>query len=184
MIIGIVGTIGGGKDTVADYLKSRGFEHASLSDTLREMMKKEGTETTIPNMIEYGNKLRAKKGNDILARLAFKKISGKNAVLTSIRQTGEIEYLRKQPEFVLIKVDAPIKDRFKRIIARNRDGDIKTMEELIKIEKQQASGVGSDINMNRCFDLCQYEIINDGTKDDLFSKIDNFLEVENAKKKS
>lgn len=32
MIIGITGTISAGKETVADYLKKRGFAHFSLSN--------------------------------------------------------------------------------------------------------------------------------------------------------
>ena len=175
MIIGIVGTIAGGKDTVAEYLVSKGFEHVSLSDTLREIMNKDKVETTIPNMIEFANKLRGNMGNDILARLAFNKLKGKNAVLTSIRQTGEIKFLKKQPEFTIIKVDAPIEQRFKRLISRNREGDIKTLKELKEVEKQQAKSSGSGQNMEDCFKLCQFEIINDGNLEDLYKKVDQFL---------
>jgi len=175
VIIGIVGTIAGGKDTVAEYLVSKGFEHVSLSDTLREIMQENQIETTIPNMIDFGNKLRSKKGNDILARLAFNKLKGKNAVLTSIRQTGEIEFLNKQSEFVLIKVDAPIGQRFKRLISRHRDGDIKTLEELKEIEKKQAKSSGSGQNMDDCFKLCQFEIINNESLEGLYKKVNDLL---------
>ena len=38
--IGVTGTLGSGKDTLAAYLVSKGFEHISLSDLIREELKK------------------------------------------------------------------------------------------------------------------------------------------------
>ena len=40
MIIGITGSYASGKDTVASILQEKGFIHYSLSDILREELKK------------------------------------------------------------------------------------------------------------------------------------------------
>lgn len=175
MIIGVVGTIGAGKDTVAEYLAKKGFQHISLSDILREIMGKENIEITTANMTDYGNKLRNKNGNGYLAKLAYKKIDQSNSIITSIRQVGEIEYLKTKSNFYLIKVDAPIEIRLKRLIERKREGDIKNIQELKKIEAKQASGKGGDMNVNKCLAMADYTVVNDGSLDKLRRQVDQIL---------
>ncbi len=176
MIIGIVGSIASGKDTVADYLKEKGFKAISLSDILRKVMLEKGLEITTVNMTEVGNKLRGEKGHGYLAEEAVKQIeSGDNVVVTSIRQVGEVEFLRTQPEFTLIKLDAPIETRLERLVKRGREGDIKDMEELKEIEAKQANGTGGGMNMNKCFAMADKEIINNGTFEELHVKIDELI---------
>ncbi len=175
MIIGIVGSIASGKDTVAEYLQKKGFEAVSLSDILRKIMRKEGIEVTIPNMTHYGNNLREKFGCDYLAKQAYKKLKGKNAVLTSIRQVGEIEYLRQFSDFTLLKLDAPIEVRLDRLVKRSRPGDVKNMQELQEIEQKQADGTGGGMNMNKCFSMAEVEIINDGSFEDLYKEVDSVV---------
>jgi len=175
MIIGIVGSIASGKDTVADYLSTKGFFAISQSDILREIMKKDGLDISVPNMTNYGNKLREEKGYGILARLAYEKIKGQDAVVTSIRQVGEIEFFKTKKDFHLIRVDAPIEIRLKRLLDRKRAGDIKNLRELKEIEAKQADGKGGGMNMNACYALADYKIINDGSLEHLHKEIDNVI---------
>jgi dephospho-CoA kinase len=182
MIIGIVGSIASGKDTVGEYLAKKGFVMISLSDVLRSIMRSEKIETTVPNMTKYGNDLRKKKGHGYLAKLAYKQAAGKDAVLTSIRQVGEIEYLRQFDDFTLIKLDAPIEMRLKRLIDRSRDGDVRNLAELREIERKQADGKNGGMNMNECFKLADLEIINDGTFEDLYKEVDSVIERLRQKK--
>jgi len=175
MIIGVVGLIASGKDEVAEYLQEKGFEHHSLSSILREILSKEGIETTVDNLTKYGNKTREEKGAGYLAKVAHKRIKSDKAVISSIRQVGEIDYLRKAPGFYLVKVTAPIEMRFARVKSRGRKGDVKTVADLRRIEKLQASGKGGGMNMNQCMKLADYEIKNIGTFDELHHKVDDLL---------
>lgn len=176
MIIGIVGSIASGKDTVADYLKTKGFKAISLSDILRQYMRERNLDITTFNMTDVGNKLREERGHGYLAEDAVSQIKAdENVVVTSIRQVGEINVLKKQPNFVLLKLDAPIELRLERLIRRNRDGDIKNMAELKEIEAKQANGSGGGINMNECYKLADKTIINDGTLDELSKKVDQLI---------
>lgn len=178
MIIGIVGSIASGKDTVADYLKEKGFVSFSHSDILREMMRAEGIETTIPNLTEYGNNLRETKGRGYLSQVISDKIEeDKNVIITSIRQVGEIEYYRERwgKKFLLIKLDAPKEMRLKRLIERARPGDVKSIAELDIIEAKQADGKGGGMNMNKCFEMADAEIDNVGTFEELYKKVDLVL---------
>lgn len=177
MIIGIVGSIASGKDTVADYLKTKGFESFSHSDALREIMRKEGIETTTQNMTDFGNNLRKTKGYGYLSELIVNQLNpDKNTIVTSIRQVGEIEYYRTHcSDFVLIKLDAPINLRFERVIKRNRPGDIQSMNELKDIEAKQADGNKGAINMNKCYEMADIVIENDGTFEELYKKVDQIV---------
>jgi len=175
MIIGVVGLIASGKDEVAEYLETKGFENHSLSSILREILKKKGIETTVDNLTKYGNELRDKKGPGYLAKIAHRRIRSDRAVITSIRQVGEIKYLRKTPDFFLVKVTAPIKMRFERVKKRGRAGDVKSVADLKRIEKLQASGKGGGMNMDQCMALADFEIKNVGTFDELHRKVDDLL---------
>jgi len=81
----------------------------------------------------------------------------------------------------LVKLDAPIEMRMDRLIKRGREGDIKNMDELREIEAKQASGENGAMNMNKCFSMAGYAVINDGTFEDLYGKVDKMLEDLNAK---
>lgn len=175
MLIGIVGSIASGKDTMAEYLEKKGFIHISLSGLLREIMRNEGEEISVTNMTRYGNNLRESKGHGYLATMALCKIKSKDAVITSIRQVGEIEILRSKSDFILVKTDAPIKLRIERLQKRNRDGDVKNLNELRKIEKLQSTGKGGAMNMEACYKLADAKIVNDGTIGEFYQKIDQFL---------
>ena len=54
-LIGLTGTNGAGKGEVASYLEKNGYSYFSLSDVIREVMKKEGIEESRNNLIKKGN---------------------------------------------------------------------------------------------------------------------------------
>jgi dephospho-CoA kinase len=177
MLIGVVGSIASGKDTLADYLRDKGFMTESHSAILREIMTAEGQSIDTVNMTHYGNKLRETKGHGYLAQEALKRVGNNDAVITAVRQVGEIETLRKgRSDFILLKVDAPIEMRYERLKKRNRAGDVQSLDDLKEIEEIQDSGQGGAINMGACYKLADEEITNDGTIEEFYRKIDAFLE--------
>ena len=58
MIIGLTGKNGSGKGTVAEILKSRGFQYYSLSDSLRDELNRQKKNINRETLIETGNRLR------------------------------------------------------------------------------------------------------------------------------
>ena len=60
MIIGLVGKNGSGKGAVARFLTEAGFNYHSLSDVLREELRKAGK--PVKNLTDYANDLRARYG--------------------------------------------------------------------------------------------------------------------------
>ncbi|PLW80386.1 hypothetical protein C0585_02850 [Candidatus Woesearchaeota archaeon] len=171
MIIGLTGIIGAGKGTVADILKEKGFIYTSLSDVIREELKKKGSDITRENLTSFAKELREKGGPGVLAKMLSEKIDpNKDFIIDSIRHPKEIEILKENfPDFKLLRVTAPLKVCLRRIQARNRENDPKTLAELLK----QLDKENNDNNqqLNNTIDLADIEIRNDGTIDELREKI-------------
>ncbi len=177
MIIGLTGKNGAGKTKVVDYLKSKEFETFSLSDILREEVRKKGLVEERENLIKIGNELREKHGSGILAKLALDKMKGKDKIaIDSIRNPYEIEELRKNKDFILIGIDAPVELRYKRIIDRKRVGENIGLEEFIEIEKKENSEDEKKQQLNKCLELADKVIENVGGVEELYKKLDILLE--------
>ena len=175
MIIGVTGTFAAGKDTVSEYLQQKGFFHFSLSDAIRAEADKRGLPKDRDTLVDLGNELRQTLGNDILARRAVEAAPGGKAVFTSIRNPDEVTFLKTQPGFVLINVDAPIETRYERIVERKRESDMVDFETFKAQEEKEKTGTGSQQNLSGVAAMADYQVINDGTKEELYKKIDAIL---------
>lgn len=175
MIIGVTGSNASGKDTVALFLEKRGFQHLSLSDELRDELKKKKLPLTRNNLIKIGNDLRKKYGPDILAKRVFKKVSLKNVVLTSIRNTAEVNFLERRKDFALLVIDADPKLRYKRSKKRGRIGEGETFEEFLEKENREKQDHSFGQQLHLCMELADYKIENNTTRKNLYKNIENFL---------
>jgi dCMP deaminase len=178
MIIGITGFYASGKDTVADYLKTQGFIHISLSDFIREECRKRKKPLTRDNLIEMGNELRQKFGNGALAHKAVLSLEEfKNHVITSIRHPEEINTLRQRKDFILVFVDAPIEVRFNRYRARAKgeDKDAMTLDAFRKNEEREMQSDGSGQQLQRCKDMADIILRNEKDMNALNTKLDKIL---------
>ncbi|RMF54996.1 hypothetical protein D6745_03620 [Candidatus Woesearchaeota archaeon] len=176
MIIGITGFLGAGKDTVAEYLMSLGFHHISLSDMIRDELRKKGLSLSRENQQKMGNSLREKYGSAILAQRALKKMSwDKNWVVTSIRTPAEVETLKQTEKFVLIFVDAPIRVRWERIKARRKEGDPHSFSEFKTLEERELRGKGSEQQLIAVRECAEIILKNDLTIEALHKKIDRII---------
>lgn len=178
MIIGVGGSLASGKDTVANYLQGKGFIHYSLSDILREELKKQNKEVTRKNLQLLGNDLRTKYGPGILAWKTLIKLNhNQNHIISSIGTEGEVEVLKQREDFNLIFVDSPQKLRFERLLARNREKDPKTFNEFKIMEELESKGGGGHFRAhNKIKKLSNKIIINDSSLGKFHGKIDKVLE--------
>ncbi len=178
MIIGIVGQNASGKDTVAEYLKLKDFNHISISDCLREEADKRDIEKTKENLIALGNELRSNFGSNVLAKLALTKIEqGKNYVVTSVRNPGEIEELKTLNDFTLLNVEAPLSLRYDRMKSRNRQGDPLTYEQFLEIERKENTNNLTTTNVKACQQMANFTIINNSSIEDLHKVVDQVLDT-------
>ncbi len=131
MIIGLTGKNGSGKTAVSEYLISRGFEYHSLSDAIREEIRKRGLQITREVLIDVGNELREKFGPGILAERILPNLeSDQNYVIDSIRNPQEVDVLRSRSDFTLLALEAEQATRFERSRRRGRENAAQTLSAI------------------------------------------------------
>lgn len=176
LIIGLVGEICSGKDTVADYLKKKyGAETISFSQPLRDILDRLSLPQTRINMADLGISLRGAFGQDLLSKVIAAEVKmGKKKiqVLPNVRLESDIIYLKKEPGFVLINVDADIKTRFERIKKRgqNTDDKSKTWAGFLKDAK-----LPTEIQIRQLAKKCKYKLDNNGSYKDLEKQADALI---------
>jgi dephospho-CoA kinase len=173
-VIGLTGTNGAGKGEAASFFMEKGYAYYSLSDVIREELKKKNQEFTRDNMIRMGNFMREHFSPDILARMVAEKIAGK-AVIDSIRNPKEVEYFRSIEDFTLLAIDAPAELRFERVKDRGRNESADSLEEFLAKEAEEMGTDESRQQILACMDMADHTIINDGTLDELRKKLEKVL---------
>lgn len=153
MIIGLSGTNGSGKDTVAHILVEKfGYYFASASGMLVEELKKQG----LPEERKYTSALsaqwRREHGLGVIVDKALEKVNqlgNDKLVVGSLRNPGEADRVHEL-EGLVIWVDADPKIRYDRISgnARGRQLDNKTYEEFLAEEEDEMKQAGDENVLN------------------------------------
>lgn len=173
MIIGLTGRNASGKGEAANLLRSKGFRYLSLSDVIREEIKRKGLEPTRARLVKIGRELRAEAGDGVLARLVLEKIrEDENCIVDSVRHPAEVEVFRSRPDFQLVAIGADPEVRFQRIQKRNRENDPMTFEEFQILEEQElASSQQGGQQLFACEQLADFRIMNEGSLKEFHQKV-------------
>jgi len=176
VVIGITGTAGSGKGTVAQYLADKyGFKHFSVRDFLIEEIKRRDMDINRDSMIEVANKLRNTYGAEYIVMELYKKAQkgNNNCVIESIRTVGEVEALKKEKGFVLWGIDAPIDIRYERIKKRSNLSDMVSFNKFKEQEKKETSSkLKTEQNITECMKIVDVVLKNTGSIEDLKRMID------------
>jgi dephospho-CoA kinase len=185
--IAIVGTIAAGKTTAAAFFHDKfGFVHYKLSQAIYDEADRLGVDRHERTVLQdLGDKLREEYGVSALAIKAIEMIGNnpdKRFVLESIRNHNEVIKLKQelQDDLIVISVDAPIKDRYQRAVAR--EGQYK--EQNLSFEEFETNdtrdlGIGNkdnEQNVAKCMELAEVHIQNTKTPKDFE---DNLLKAIN-----
>lgn len=175
MILGLTGKNASGKGTVAEVLKTGGFEYFSLSDEIRRSLEQQGIPITRDTLTEEGNRIRRQEGAGALATRVVGRFShGVNQVVDSIRNPHEVAVLRCQQNFFLVAVDAPCEIRFERLRQRARPGDPDTLEGFLAAEERELqSGDPITQQLLATIELADYTINNTDGKDAVVAAVRN-----------
>ena len=178
IIIGVTGTHASGKDTVADYICGKyNLKNYSTSDEVRYEATKRGLDHSRANLHDIANEIREKFGTGEWAKRALERMNENMAAVTAIRNIGEIEYLKKNSDFYLIAVDAPIEIRYERARGRDRIGDGKTLEEFRLGEERELNAGIAGQQLVPCMRMADYFILNDGTLEDLNNRTEEIMKA-------
>jgi len=177
MIIGLTGKNGSGKGEVAELLKKSGFIYFSLSDVLRDEIKKDGLEITRERLIKTGNRLRQEGGPSVLADMVLDKLDPeKNYIVDSIRNPAEARALKRRKDFSLLNITAPQQVRFERCKVRARENDPTDFDEFVRLERlEEESSDPTKQQLNKTIDLADHEVANDGSLEDMHEKLRGLL---------
>ncbi|MDO8741640.1 MAG: AAA family ATPase [Candidatus Roizmanbacteria bacterium] len=167
LYIGVVGQIASGKGVLVKYLTEKlGFVSFSLSSIIHDELTKKGTkEFTRKTLQDMGDELRRKYGADVLARRLNEVIKGQKTdrvVVEGIRNPGEIEFFKKNQNFILIGVRASRELRFKRLLSRRKPWDPKNWDDFLKVDRRDL-GVGQDKSgqqVGKCLAYCDFILTN------------------------
>ena len=176
MLIGLTGRNASGKGEVAKYLEKKSFYYHSLSDVIRDEVRRVGQPLTRENLIETGNRLRQQFGPAVLATRILEKLeSDRHYVIDSIRNAGEVEALRAANNFKLICIEAPADLRYERLKLRNREGDPLTFERFSELEQREMKGAETSQNLTQVEAMADITLVNDGSLDRLHQQIDRIV---------
>ena len=181
--IGMTGTLGAGKGTVVDYLKSKGFAHYSASGFITEEIVRRGMKVDRDAMSIVANDLRAiHSPSYIIEQLYARAIAnGRDSVIESIQTVGEAEALRAAAtrdgfRTTLIAVDADIRARYERIVKRGSVKDNVSFETFEQTEEDEMNSTDpTRHNIAGVMRLADYTVNNDGTLDELNAQVDDIL---------
>ncbi len=176
IIIGLTGQPSSGKDTVAEYLVSLGFEHISTSDLIREEMKKSGLPLERSSLSQFANEKRKERGPGYLASLAIQKVNG-NSVISGLRNPSEVDILRAEfkDNFICIAIEAPIDIRYVWAKNRGRIGDSISFEQFKKEEEVERQGNRDSQQVDAVIKMADKLVINDSTKENLINKVNEIV---------
>jgi dephospho-CoA kinase len=164
IVIGITGTLGAGKGTIVEMLKTEfNFNHYSVRDYLVEIIESRNMEVNRDSMTLIANELRATYSPSYIIDQLFEKAqqANQNCVIESIRTPGEIESLRKKSYFYLFAVDALPELRYQRIQLRKSSTDKVDYETFIANEaREMNTDDPNKQNLSKCILLSNFLFLN------------------------
>jgi len=157
---------GAGKSTIAEGLKSKGYDIVNMGNAVREEAKKRNLESSRENLGKLMLELREKNGPGAIAELIKPEIesSSSNVILVDgVRSNDEIQVLKKFGNVKLLAIHASTGTRFDFLQKRGRSDDPQTQEHFEERDNREL-GVG----ISNSIALSDYAISNIGlSKDEL-----------------
>ena len=157
---------GAGKSTIAEGLKSKGYEIVNMGNAVREEAKKRNLESSRENLGKLMLELREQNGPGAIAELIKPEIesSSSNVILVDgVRSNDEIQVLKKFGNVKLLAIHASTGTRFDFLQKRGRSDDPQTQEHFEERDNREL-GVG----ISNSIALSDYAISNIGlSKDEL-----------------
>ena len=179
IIIGITGTLGAGKGTIVDYLvNKKGFKHFSVSGYLKEKLIKQKQAIDRTSLQNIGNEIRARYGSDYITKKLFEKAKrdGRDAIIESIRNPKEAQFIKSQKNGYLFAVDANQKTRYSRIQKRGSEKDKVSFKQFKEQEKKELQSKDPNAqNLPKCISIADYKFDNDGTINKLYEKVEKII---------
>ena len=143
---------GAGKSTIADGLKSKGYDIINMGNVVRTEAKNRNLEPTGHNLGKLMIELREKNGQGAIAELVVPQIENtksKVVIIDGIRSNAEIEVLRKHGTVKLLAIHASTNTRFGFLKHRGRSDDPQTQENFEERDNREiGNGISNSIALS------------------------------------
>lgn len=146
-IVGLVGSAGSGKDTVASIFQENGYHHISSSDVLRDEIAKRGLTTSRALQTRIANEMRIKEGPGYWVDLSLQQVpsTGEKVIVSGLYAPGEGTYITEELQGELVGVvigsEDNLKLRYNRVKSRmNGSRDNLNYEQFLEAHTRENSG--------------------------------------------
>ena len=174
MIIGIAGTLGAGKGTVVEYLKTKGFVHYSTSGMFKAILESQGQVANREAYTWLGDTFRTLgPAGPIAIQYEIAKHDKSDVIIESIHDVPEAEFLKTKGAVVLA-IDVSLETRYQRISSRGSEKDQVSFAEFEKIALHEEEGGGKH-HIRDVINMADNTIMNDGTIEELHAKVEQWL---------
>lgn len=135
---------GAGKSTIAEGLKSKGYEIINMGDAVRAEAKNRNLEPNGENLGKLMLELREKNGPGAVANLIKPQIQNSQSdviIIDGIRSNAEIQVLKNSGNLKILFINASTDTRFEYLTNRGRSDDPENRETFEKRDDREL-GVG------------------------------------------
>jgi dephospho-CoA kinase len=147
MTICITGMPYSGKSEAAAALRRKGFRIVEMSDSVRELMKKE--RVIAKSVDEFAVGERRRSGKAVFAKLTAKRVTKplSKLVINGVRSVDEIRYLKREldPKLLVVAITSPRELRYERFL-KNKDASKYSYKEFLSHDRcNMKLGIGKVI---------------------------------------
>lgn len=182
LVVGLVGPLGSGKTTVAEYLVSQGYLSLKFSQLIDKEIARRGIERTRAVQQDIGDSLRAEHGLDYIGKLLVTNINldekHTKFVVEGFRNPSEVSPFRELDNFILIGLNADPIVRFERLVKRKQDRDPKDWEAFQQQEARD-QGIAQPAhgqNVLGSLELADFIVDTDSPIEEVYNKIIRVIE--------
>lgn len=173
----VTGMPGSGKSTAVEIARARGIPIYRMGDAVWAEVRSRGLRLENEVVGKVANEMRKTHGPGIWAERTVEQVrKGRPAQLIIIdgcRSQAEVDVFRKEfgDDLLLVVIEATQRTRFKRLKARARVDDIKTLKDLRARDRREASWGLADM-----MKVADVRIRNEGTVEELKAAMEGLLE--------
>lgn len=179
-IIGITGTLGAGKGTIVEYLKTKGFKHVAVSDTFLagEAVRRGLTPDRIARR-NIANEYRSQGPTKLMEAVYVMALpfieAGEDVVIEPQHTANEVEFIQSKGGLVFA-IDADLKTRYERISKRGSEKDNVSFEQFAAEQKREMESIDPNKNnLGAAIAKADHHISNNGTREELEKAIEQIL---------
>lgn len=172
--VAVAGPTCAGKTTIGCYFQIRfGFELIEASDTVQALWRKHGS--SIETLREFAERAYADFGPlcfiEYVLHYQRPRFSG-SFCYCGLRKEEEFDLLaRLYPQIRLIYVDAPVIERYRRLVLRGRSSNRGMSEDTFALEEERQVRLG----LLRLRDRASFLIVNDGSIEELHACLNDIV---------